>query len=69
MMEKLGDKVKSKKVATSVGVPTIPGIEKVAYSEEDAMELADYCGYPVILKAAAGGGGRGGMRVVKDKKI
>lgn len=67
MMEKLGDKIKSKKVATSVGVPTIPGIEKVAYTEKEAMELADYCGYPVILKAAAGGGGRG-MRVVKDRK-
>ncbi len=67
MMEQLGDKVKSKKVANSVGVPIIPGLEKVAFTEEDAIEMANYCGYPVILKAAAGGGGRG-MRVVREEK-
>ena len=67
MMVNLGDKIKSKKVANSVGVPTIPGIEKAVLSEEDAIQFADYCGYPVMLKAAAGGGGRG-MRVVKDEK-
>ncbi|MEY8415881.1 pyruvate carboxylase [Tissierella praeacuta] len=67
MMDNLGDKIKSKKVANSVGVPTIPGIEKAVSSEEEAMEFAKFSGYPVILKAAAGGGGRG-MRVVKDEK-
>ncbi|MDD4779403.1 MAG: pyruvate carboxylase [Tissierellia bacterium] len=63
MMDKLGDKIKSKIVAHSVGVPTIPGIEEAVKSEEDAKKFADYCGYPVILKASAGGGGRG-MRIV-----
>lgn len=67
MMEKLGDKIKSKIVAKSVGVPTIPGIEKPITTEEEAVEFARYCGYPVILKAAAGGGGRG-MRIVKNEK-
>ena len=67
MMDSLGDKIRSKKVAHSVGVPTIPGIEKAVVSEEEAIEFANYAGYPIILKAAAGGGGRG-MRVVKDEK-
>ena len=67
MMQNLGDKIKSKKVASSVGVPTIPGIEEKVHSEEDAIKFANYCGYPVMLKAAAGGGGRG-MRVVRDEK-
>lgn len=63
MMDRLGDKIKSKIVANSVGVPTIPGIEEAVRSEQDAKKFADYCGYPVILKASAGGGGRG-MRIV-----
>lgn len=67
MMSSLGDKIKSKKVANSVGVPTIPGIERAVSSEEEAVQFAKYAGYPVILKAAAGGGGRG-MRVVKEEK-
>ena len=67
IMEKLGDKIQSKIVAHNVGVPIIPGIEKSVYSKEEALEYADYCGYPVILKASAGGGGRG-MRVVRNKE-
>jgi pyruvate carboxylase len=67
IMKRLGDKIQSKLVANSVGVPTIPGIEKAVFSEEEAIEYANYCGYPIILKAAAGGGGRG-MRVVKEEK-
>jgi len=63
MMDKLGDKIKSKIVAHSVGVPTIPGIEEAVKSEDDAKKFANFCGYPVILKASAGGGGRG-MRIV-----
>lgn len=62
MMSRLGDKITSKIAANSVGVPTIPGIEEAVKSEEDARKFADFCGYPVILKASAGGGGRG-MRI------
>lgn len=66
MMDKLGDKIKSKLVAQSVNVPTIPGVEKAATSETEAIEFAKTCGYPIMLKAAAGGGGRG-MRIVKNE--
>ncbi|MBR5229874.1 MAG: pyruvate carboxylase, partial [Firmicutes bacterium] len=65
MMDSLGDKIKSKLVAHSVGVPTIPGVEKAIQSEEEAVKFAESCGYPIMLKAAAGGGGRG-MRIVHN---
>lgn len=65
MMNKLGDKIQSKLVADQVGVPTIPGVEKAIESDEEAIDFANRCGYPIILKAAAGGGGRG-MRVVRE---
>lgn len=48
-------------------MPTIPGVEKPALNLEEAREYANVCGYPVILKAAAGGGGRG-MRVVNREE-
>lgn len=67
MMDRLGDKIKSKIVANSVGVPTIPGVEKAIQTEEEAVEIAEMCGYPVMLKAAAGGGGRG-MRIVTSRE-
>ncbi|MEL7566711.1 MAG: pyruvate carboxylase [Dehalobacterium sp.] len=67
MMDKLGDKIKSKLLAKEVGVPTIPGVEKPIGSEAEAKEFAKFCGYPVMLKAAAGGGGRG-MRIVKNEE-
>ncbi|AWI07065.1 pyruvate carboxylase [Clostridium drakei] len=67
MMESLGDKIKSKIAAKNAGVATIPGVQKPIESEEDAVEFARACGYPVMLKAAAGGGGRG-MRIVLDEK-
>ena len=67
MMDQLGDKIKSKLVAHEVGVPTIPGVEEAIKNEEDAKKFADFCGYPVMLKASAGGGGRG-MRIVRDPK-
>lgn len=66
MMHRVGDKIASKIVAREAKVPTIPGVEKPISSEEDAKEFAKFCGYPVMLKAAAGGGGRG-MRIVKNE--
>ncbi|MBU3154591.1 pyruvate carboxylase [Clostridium estertheticum] len=65
MMDSLGDKIKSKIVANAVGVPTIPGDKKEVDTVYEAKELAEKCGYPVMLKAVAGGGGRG-MRIVRD---
>ena len=67
MMDSLGDKVKSKIVANKVGAPTIPGITETIPSEDVALKFADECGYPVMLKAAAGGGGRG-MRIVRSRE-
>ncbi len=69
MMDKLGDKIKSKKVANQVGVTTIPGVEKAVRNNDEAKEFADYCGYPVILKASAGGGGRGMRIVTKEENL
>ncbi|MGV8146140.1 MAG: pyruvate carboxylase [Alkaliphilus sp.] len=65
MMNALGDKVKSKIVARTVNVPVLAGEEKPISSDEEAIEFAESCGYPIILKAAAGGGGRG-MRIVRN---
>lgn len=67
MMNMLGDKIQSKLVAEKVGVPTIPGVDAAIQSEEEALGFAKKCGYPVMLKAAAGGGGRG-MRIVRGEE-
>ena len=67
IMEDMGDKINSKKIAHKVGVQTIPGVEKVIKSAEEAQEVANSIGYPVMIKASNGGGGRG-MRVVYDEK-
>ncbi|MEM7342106.1 MAG: carboxyl transferase domain-containing protein [Actinomycetota bacterium] len=58
-----GDKVTARNLAQTIGVPTVPGSERAITSVADAVDAAATVGYPVMLKAAAGGGGRG-MRVV-----
>lgn len=63
----LGDKVRSRHTATEAGVPVTPGSMEPVTDAESASVLADEIGYPVILKAAAGGGGRG-MRIVREPK-
>lgn len=67
MMEQLGDKIQSKIVAEKANVPVIPGVERPIETEEEAKQIAAECGYPVMVKAAAGGGGRG-MRIVRSEK-
>ena len=67
MMNRLGDKIQSKLVAEAVGVPCIPGVEAAIRDDRDAVEFAKAAGYPVMLKAAAGGGGRG-MRIVRSEE-
>jgi acetyl-CoA carboxylase biotin carboxylase subunit len=59
---KLGDKIAAKNIARSAGVPTIPGSDGAVENEDQALKMAEKFGYPVMLKAASGGGGRG-MRV------
>ena len=59
ILDQMGDKINSKLIAQKAGVPTIPGGKSPIASLEDAKRLAEICQYPVILKASAGGGGRG----------
>ncbi|MBD3332278.1 acetyl-CoA carboxylase biotin carboxylase subunit [candidate division GN15 bacterium] len=61
----LGDKVKAKEIMKKAGVPVIPGSEGVVPNFETAARLADDIGYPVMLKAVAGGGGKG-MRMCRN---
>lgn len=67
VMEQLGDKIAAKKIARSVGVPVIEDAMISADETEAALKKVEEIGFPVILKAAAGGGGRG-MRVVRKKE-
>jgi len=60
-----GDKQRARAIAAKAGVPTVPGSEGLLESEEDAIRVARQIGFPVILKAVAGGGGRG-MRVAHN---
>ena len=62
----MGDKSKARQTAAEAGVPVLPGSRDPLQDPEEARKLADRVGYPVILKAAAGGGGRG-MRIVQDE--
>jgi acetyl-CoA carboxylase biotin carboxylase subunit len=64
-MQLLGDKVESKRVARRAKVPTVPGSDGALEDERHAQAIANDIGYPVIIKAAAGGGGRG-MRVAHN---
>jgi acetyl-CoA carboxylase biotin carboxylase subunit len=59
----MGDKAQARQAATAAGVPVLPGSREPLADAEEARRLAAEVGYPVILKAAAGGGGRG-MRIV-----
>ena len=61
----MGDKITSKRIAAAAGVNTIPGYEDVIEGPDHAVAIARKVGYPVMLKASAGGGGKG-MRVVRD---
>jgi acetyl-CoA carboxylase biotin carboxylase subunit len=64
-MQLLGDKVQARKLARQVRVHVVPGSDGAVEEESDALKLANKLGYPVMIKAAAGGGGRG-MRVVHN---
>ncbi|HEU4333601.1 MAG TPA: acetyl-CoA carboxylase biotin carboxylase subunit [Candidatus Eisenbacteria bacterium] len=62
----MGDKAVARKTAVAAGVPVTPGSEGILHSADEAVETAKALGYPVIIKAAAGGGGKG-MRVAWDE--
>ena len=65
VIQALGDKSFAKQTMRDAGVPVIPGSEGTVKSYQEAVEIAKTIGYPLIIKAAAGGGGRG-MRMVKE---
>ncbi|HKW61169.1 MAG TPA: pyruvate carboxylase [Candidatus Acidoferrum sp.] len=65
LLELLGDKTAARRLASSAGVPVLPGTEEPVVSGAEAQKIAKEIGYPVMVKAAMGGGGRG-MRVVRD---
>ena len=67
MIDKMGDKSSAKETMKKAGIPTIPGSEGIVESLEDAQKIAQKIGYPIMLKASAGGGGKG-MRVVRKAK-
>jgi acetyl-CoA carboxylase biotin carboxylase subunit len=67
MINKMGDKITAKETMIKAGVPVVPGGKGLLESIEEAKELAKVVGYPVILKATAGGGGKG-MRVVWNEE-
>jgi propionyl-CoA carboxylase alpha chain len=64
-IEAMGDKITSKKLAEEAGVNTIPGFTGVLRDDDHAVQIANEIGYPVMLKATAGGGGKG-MRVARN---
>jgi propionyl-CoA carboxylase alpha chain len=66
-IEAMGDKIESKKFASAAKVSTVPGHLGVIESPERAAEIADEIGYPVMIKASAGGGGKG-MRIAHSRK-
>ena len=67
MIDKMGDKASAKATMKKAGVPTIPGSEGIVDSLEDAQKIAQKIGYPIMLKATAGGGGKG-MRIIPKAK-
>ena len=65
VMRKMGNKAEARRLAGESKIPTIPGSEGLVDEEDEALELAHDIGYPVMIKAAAGGGGRG-MRIAHN---
>ena len=66
-IESMGDKITSKLIASNAGVNTVPGYDDIIKDSDDAVKIAKDIGYPVMLKATAGGGGKG-MRIAWNEK-
>jgi acetyl-CoA carboxylase biotin carboxylase subunit len=62
----MGDKISAKQTAKDAGIPVVPGSEGGVSSPEEALDWAEKIGFPVLIKAASGGGGRG-MKVARDR--
>ena len=68
VIKRMGDKAEARATMIKVGIPVTPGSEDVIHSLKDVKKVAEHIGYPVILKAVAGGGGRG-MRIVREPDL
>ncbi|KXS45011.1 acetyl-CoA carboxylase biotin carboxylase subunit [Methanolobus zinderi] len=66
-IDQMGSKIAARNTMIKAGVPVVPGTEGAVASEEEAVEIADSIGYPVMIKASAGGGGIG-MKIVHSKE-
>ena len=64
-IEKMGDKVTAKKTVMELGLPVVPGSPGAVENVEEGLEICENAGFPVIIKAASGGGGKG-MQVVRS---
>ncbi|MBS7577298.1 MULTISPECIES: acetyl-CoA carboxylase biotin carboxylase subunit [unclassified Enterococcus] len=69
VMDLMGDKINARKEMIEAGVPVIPGSDGEVYTAEDAIEIAKAIGYPVMLKASAGGGGKGIRKVASPEEL
>jgi acetyl-CoA carboxylase, biotin carboxylase subunit len=67
VIELLGDKLAARRMMQQAGVPTVPGSDEPMYRVDDAVDVAREIGYPLMIKAVAGGGGRG-IRAVSDER-
>lgn len=68
-MRQLGDKISGRRTAAKVGVPTVPGMQDPLKDPEEAKVIAQKVGYPILLKARAGGGGKGMRKVEKPEDM
>lgn len=67
LISRMGNKSEAKKTMKQAGVPVVPGTEEAVYDLEEAKREAERIGYPVMIKASSGGGGKG-MRIAKDRE-
>ena len=67
LIDLLGNKSKAKQTMKNAGVPVVPGSDGIVNSKKEAIEIAKQIGYPVMLKASAGGGGKG-IRIVREEE-
>ena len=69
IIEKMGDKQAARSLMMAEKVPVVPGSKELIYSEEEAVRIAEEIGYPVLIKASAGGGGKGMRRAFSKEEL
>ena len=69
VIERMGDKAAARSLMQEAGVPVVPGSDGAVRDEDEAVRIAEHIGYPVLLKASAGGGGRGMRRAYSEAEV